>query len=56
MLLKDTYSKAQFLTMGEFNLRIGERQVELLHLFGVSENLNAESRNCANKRDSKDTS
>jgi hypothetical protein len=56
ILLKDRYSEAQFLTMGNFNLRIGERQVELLHLFGVRENLNAEICNCANKRSSKDTS
>jgi len=56
ILLKDRYSKAQFLTMGDFHLRIGERQVELPHLFGVRENSNAEICNCANKRSSKDTS
>jgi hypothetical protein len=56
ILLKDRYSKAQFLTMGDFHLRIGERQVELPHLFGVRENSNDEIRNCANKRSSKDTS
>jgi hypothetical protein len=56
ILLTDTYSKAQFLTMGDFNLRIGGRQVELPPFFGVWENSNAESCNCANKRNSKDKS
>lgn len=53
ILLRGRYSKAKFLTMGDFNLRIEERQVELPHLFGVWENSNAESCNCANKRNSK---
>jgi hypothetical protein len=56
ILLRGRYSKAKFLTMGDFNLRIEERQVELPHLFGVWENSNAESCNCANKRNSKDNS
>jgi len=40
----------------DFNLGIEERQVELPHLFGVWEDLNAESCNCANKRNGKDNS
>jgi len=35
ILLRDRYSKTQFLIMGDFNLRIGQRQVELPHLFLV---------------------
>lgn len=56
ILLRDRYSKAQFLTTGNFNLRIEDRQVELPHRFGVWENSNTESCNCVSKRNSKDNS
>jgi hypothetical protein len=53
-MLRDKYSDAEFLIMGNLNFRKGEGQVELLHLFNVWENCNAKSYNFADKRCSKD--
>lgn len=49
-MLRDKYSKAEFLIMTDFNCRIGERRVELPHLFDVWENVNAESCNSGEKK------
>lgn len=53
-MLRDKYSNAEFLIMGDFNYRIGEGQVELPHLFDFWENCNAKSYNFGDKRRSKD--
>jgi chromosomal replication initiation ATPase DnaA len=51
-MFRDKYSNAEFLIIGNFHC-MGERQVELPHLFDVWENWNAESYNLASKRSSK---
>jgi len=53
-VLRDKYSNAEFLTMGNFNFVNGKGQVELPHLFDVWENCNAKSYNFGDKRRSKD--
>jgi len=52
-MLREKYSKAEFLIMGVFNCIAGEVQVEVMHLFDVWENWNAESYNFGDKRCSK---
>jgi hypothetical protein len=53
-MLRDNYSNAEFLIMGNFNFRKGEGQVELPPLFDVWEKCNAKSYNFGDKRCSKD--
>jgi hypothetical protein len=52
-MLRDKYSDAVFLKISDVNCRIGEEQVELLHLFDVWEGWNAKSYNFGDKLCSK---
>lgn len=48
-ILRNKYSDPEFLKMCDVNCRIGEEQVELLHLFDVWENWNTKSYNFGDK-------
>ena len=48
-MLRNKYSDAEFLKMGDVNCRVGEEQVELLHPFYVWEDWNAKSYNFGDK-------
>ena len=48
-MLRDRYYNAEILIMGDFNHRIGEREVEMPNIFDVWGNLNAENYNFTNK-------
>lgn len=51
--VKNWYYKAKYLVTGDYNSRIGKRQVELPQLFDVCENWNAVSYNFAKNKSSK---
>jgi hypothetical protein len=51
--LRDRYSDAEFLIMGNVNCRIGKEHVQVLHLFDVRENWNSKSYNFGDKGCSK---
>jgi chromosomal replication initiation ATPase DnaA len=48
-ILRNKYSDAEFLKMCDVNCRIGEEQVELLHLFDAWEKWNTKSYNFGDK-------
>jgi exonuclease III len=53
--LKDSYPNSEFLIMGDWNSRIGTKQVDLPHLFDIIDNWDNSSHNWYGSRKSKDT-